>query len=181
MVEFGGITTKYLLGANRHVATLTFSVNEGATGVAEFEGQVVGVADSNSNNQVIATPFSFGKVGSVSLVIGALPRSLRHRERQSIGDQLSTLGQLRSRRSSQCSVLSGPYPIGDVNGDCAFDTTDALVTAQYLEINSFGQQAIDGFFNTKESQGIIQGNRQETPMDVDFNQQVMVADVQTMV
>ena len=179
-IEFGGITTKYLLGVDRHIATITFRVIAGSVGVAQFEGQVVGAADSTGNNQVVATPFLFGKVGNVGLAIGNLGGKQRRSGATTLSRRLSSVGEVRMRRSEKCTIGVGPYPVGDANGDCAFDTTDALVTAQYLEINSFGQKAIDSFFASKESTGVIRGDRKANPMDIDFNEQVMVADVQTM-
>ena len=186
IVEFGGVTTDYLSGHNLHVATLTFNIITGAAGVVEFEGQIMSIADQQGNNQnaqVPATPFPFGAVGTVSLQLGrGSLRGRRESKMDSNRPQLtSKLAHLRATRDLECVAGVGPYPIGDANGDCTFDTTDALVAAQYLLINSNGNAAVETFFDDKHSSGIIQGMRPAAPMDVDFNGQIMVADVQHMV
>ena len=180
VAEFGGVTTNYLRGSNLHVATLTFAILDGAEGVVEFVGRVVSIADqtgSNQNAAVPTTPFTFGDVGTVQ---AQLPTSRRRRSLQQPYTAVHIKLQ-RRRRQSSCMAGVGPYPIGDATGDCTFDTTDALVTAQYLLISSNGQAAVDAFFADKHSNGVIQGSRLSDAMDVDFNTKIMVADVQHMI
>ncbi|PHR00379.1 MAG: hypothetical protein COB29_15825, partial [Sulfitobacter sp.] len=180
IVKCGGVTTAYLLGSNKHVATITFTVVN-SSGVAPFSGRVVSVADSTGNSNVVATPFSFGQVGEVALVFPGT--SVQRRDVEHANGKMwqpaSFFTSKRLRRSDDCA--SGQYPIGDVNGDCTFDTTDALVTKQYLGINSNGDAAIAQFFSERYTSGIIQGGRTVGAMDVDFNGRVMVTDVAHMV
>ena len=182
IVEFGGVTTDYLSGSNLHVATIGFVILPGTAGIVQFEGRVMSTADQHGNNQnpeVPPTPFPFGDVGLVQADLAG------RRDRRDV-TALSRFDQERTKRrvhkaTGGCVAGSGPYPTGDVNGDCTFDTTDALVTAQFLLINSDGASAVDAFFANKHGHGIIQGSRTEEAMDVDFNAQVMVADVQHMI
>ena len=182
VVDLGGVTTAYLSGSNLHVATVTFMVTDRTAGNAAFSGHVMSAADRDGNNQnplVPQTPFSFGSVGTA-----IMPLQLdRNRREASAIFQAGALPlpPMTRRTADICTAESGPYPTGDTNGDCKFDTTDALVAAQYLLISSNGPNAIRSFFDQKHDAGIIQGGIESDAMDVDFNSQIMVSDVQHMI
>eukprot|EP00040_Diaphanoeca_grandis_P037033 m.239325 g.239325 ORF g.239325 m.239325 type:complete len:2593 (+) comp33743_c0_seq1:121-7899(+) len=180
VVKCGGVTTAYLQGENLHVATVTFTVKQNQ-GIGAFTGRVVSIADSAGKGGIVATPFDFGTVGEVEVVwSGRRRRQDVMRARTKLGRRnLNTSVTRHVRRGNgQCAPH---YPVGDVNGDCVFDTTDALLTKQFLGISSNGNAAIMAFFDEKADNGIILGGQTSTAMDVDFNGQVMVADVSHMV
>ena len=183
VVAFGGTTTNYLSGVNKHIATVTFSVNAGTAGVAAFSGLIVTAGDSSARS-ILQTSIPFGEAGTASATIGGGNRRTRRwdfaRDRR-IAERQSALESVRARRQESCTAGAGPYPIGDVNGDCLFDTIDALITSQYLLINDNGVIAIATFFRIKEEAGAIQGGLTSSAMDVDFNGLVQVVDVQSMI
>ena len=182
VVDLGGVTTAYLSGSNLHIATVTFTVTDRTAGDAAFSGHIMSAADRDGNNQnphVPQTPFSFGSVGTARM---PLQLNRNRREGSAIFRQgAPRMAPMARRTAGTCTVGRGPYPIGDTNGDCKFDTTDALVAAQFLLISSNGANAIRAFFDQKHAAGIIQGGLESDVMDVDFNRQVMVSDVQHMI
>jgi hypothetical protein len=184
IVTFGGVTSAYLAGANNHIATLVFDIVNGTSGLAAFSGAVLSMADGNGKG---LDPRPFGKVGEVVLDFSPGTRRRRDEIAQAHTVILRSATVVRTQRQLSstisgigCVVGIGPYPIGDVNGDCKFDTTDALITKLYLAISADPVAIVD-FFDTMYTNGIILGDRNASAMDVDFNNRVMVADAAHMV
>lgn len=180
-VRFGGVTTDYLSGQNLHVATVSFDLIDHNAGVTYFSGEVLSLADQDGNGRNLPqVPFSFGRVGTVAVWHGSGRRRSGKFPSNHLYVSPATFPSRRKQRSLHCVAGVGPFPVGDVSGDCFFDTTDALITAQYVLISSNGDAAEDMFFSQRRETGIIQGEQGSDAMDVDHNHQVMVSDVQHM-
>jgi hypothetical protein len=167
-VGFGGISLATPLeGRNQHIAEIVFRILN-TTAVAEFDTIVLSIAEVSGNNE-FPTPM-YGESGHVWLdFIG----STRHRRSTSSRDVIPERKEPpRTRRA--CAI----FPLGDVNGDCTFDTTDVLLTNAYLTLN--GQAAVNQFLLEKQTENIIKRNDSETAMDADFNSVIQLADASYM-
>ena len=159
-VEFGGLTSVPLEASNNHVATIVFDVLS-PNAANEFTGSILSLTDASGGND-FPVPISFGVSGTAS----SNPSSRRVRRSKEA---------TRSRRAP-CGT---DYPLGDVNGDCTFDTTDAFLLREFLLIS--GDAVAEQAFNsTKMGGGYITRPDYTVAMDVDFNGVVQVADVNMM-
>jgi hypothetical protein len=168
-VAFGGIALATpLQGNNQHIADVVFHILN-ASALAEFSTVVISIAEVSGNND-FPTPI-FGASSNVWLDLSG---NRRQRRSTNSRDIYSESSQPSRTRRVACST----FPLGDVNGDCTFDTTDVLLTNAYLALN--GQAAIDQFLIEKQALNIIKRNDSETAMDADSNFVIQLADASYM-
>ena len=157
VVRFLSSTTSYATGNNWHFATIEF-LSTGA-GTVVFSGRIVQLADEVPTVLIVDATINAGH--ETSLVITGARRSRYVRP------------PARMRRQvAGCTAGVGPYPLGDVDEDCAFTGVDLVWTTQYVLINDDAGAASAWLTST--------GNNLAN-MDADFNTVINTGDLVAMI
>jgi len=158
VVRFLSSTTSYATGNNWHFATIEF-LAVGA-GEALFGGRISQIADENPTVlQAADLPIDAGE--NTTLLITGARRSRYARP----------LSRAR-RQVDGCTLGTGPFPLGDVDEDCAFTGVDVVLATQYVLINDDPVAAAAWLTSTGSNL---------SNMDADFNTVVNTGDLVAMI
>ena len=154
-------------GTQQEIGMLQFAVM-GQTGVAEFTAfpSLLATADLNLTNIL--------EEGSITPAVVQLEitNSVQRRSVPAENSVTKSTSSRRVRRQTDNDACTGPYPTGDINGDCDVDLRDSYYFQEYI------QAEVHNFTGSDKGAAIQENiNSKNINLDVDGDGIVSLVDI----
>ena len=169
-LRVGGVLNRGVRGTQQEIGMLQFAVM-GQTGVAEFTAfpSLLATADLNLTNIL--------EEGSITPAVVQLEitNSVQRRSVPAENSVTKSTSSRRVRRQTDNDACTGPYPTGDINGDCDVDLRDSYYFQEYI------QAEVHNFTGSDKGAAIQENiNSKNINLDVDGDGIVSLVDIVTV-